>query len=160
MKHKNGFTLLELLIAAAIIGVLAIFAIQSFQAAAADTRVENAKARAKIVAAAARRFMLDHPTASNNVDYEDVGNSVVNRPSTCALNSISVQNLVNCGYLDYRQYNAETREGGNYKRNFNMFFESRNVDEQEIITVCVQGATRKITNHDNNKYCTDGDKWY
>ena len=161
MNNKNGFTLLELLIAAAIIGVLAIFAIQSFQVAAADTRVEDARARAKIVAAAAHRFMLEYPSVSAN-SYVDDGNSVITPADSanCALNIISVQNLVNCGYLEYRQYNAETREGENYKRNFTMTFEPKTVGEDVVFTVCVQGATIKITKHDNTKYCTDGDRWY
>lgn len=161
MKNKNGFTLLELLIAAAIIGVLAVFSIQSFQVAAADTRVEDARARAKIVAAAAHRFMLDHPSVSAST-YVDDGNSVITSANSanCALNIISVQNLVDCGYLEFRQYNAETREGNNFKRNFTMTFEPKTVNKESIITVCVQGATTKITKHDNTKYCTDGDTWY
>lgn len=155
MNNKNGFTLLELLIAAAIIGVLAIFATQSFQAAATDVRVEDAKARAKIVAAAAHRFLLNYPSASSNLGSD--GNSLIVSTDSrrCKTNTISVQNLVDCGYLEYRQYNAETREGENYKRNFNMTFEIVN----GILMVCVQGTTPKIK--DKKQYCTDGegDTW-
>ena len=159
MKNVKGFTLLELLIAAAIIGTLAIFATQSFRRTASDTRVQDAQARAKIVAMAAQRFAKDYPAVVNGTapireQEDDDGMGVVDPPNPAQCNAggveLSLQNLINCGYLEYRQYAYEVRaEDGSYGRNFNMFFYVHNG-----VWVCVNRLTAKIL--DNNTYCSDG----
>lgn len=61
MKNNNGFTLLELLVAATIIGVLAVFATVSYKNSAADARMAEAKARANALAGAIQRFKIEYP---------------------------------------------------------------------------------------------------
>ena len=67
MRKNKGFTLLELLIAAAIIGSLAVFATVSFRKTSSDVRVQDAIARAKVVANAARRFVFDNPSVYGRI---------------------------------------------------------------------------------------------
>lgn len=144
MKRKNGFTLLELLIAAAIIGTLAIFATQSFRNTSSEIRKEDALARARMVATAARRFILDHPNATIK-DAENVVLSARDRDQ--CNNGISLQNLINCGYLDYRQYESDTREGDTYKQNFRMIISK---PEARTLKVCAVAVSKKIL------HCKDG----
>ena len=147
MMNRRGFTLLELLIAAMIIGVLSIFATQAFRNTASDIRVEDAKARAQVVAAALRRFTLDHPNATL-AQTETMG--TVSAPSTCSSTTISLQNLINCGYLEYRQYATEVRNGNSYKTHFTMTLEN----DTNGVVVCVQRAQAQGKITDSKKYCT------
>ncbi len=63
MINKKGFTLLELLIAAAIIGTLAVLATVSYRASEADTHVAAARAKVEVLANAAQRFALEYDHA-------------------------------------------------------------------------------------------------
>ena len=65
-QNSKGFTLLELLIAATIIGILAVFATVSYRNSAADTRVAGAKAKLEVLANAVQRYNVD-PTACQNI---------------------------------------------------------------------------------------------
>ena len=151
MKHKNGFTLMELLIAAAIIGTLAIFATQSFRRTSADVRFQDASARAKAVAVAARRFLLDN-TGVTSTSVDTVG-VITARDADACNNQFTVQNLVNCGYLEFRQYSMDVREGNTWRGNFEMTMELRNAEPR----VCISGASEKVQSYyGENAYCTNG----
>lgn len=155
MKNKNGFTMLELLIAAAIIGTLALFATQSFRKTAANVRVEEAKARAQMVSAASYRFVLDHPNATLGEDPFSAAVRPARRES-CSPTTFTLQNLIDCGYLEYRQYAAEIRDhkadGDTFQRNFVM---STSADASGKVSgdICVRGSSAKILKHDNMHYC-------
>ena len=162
MHNQNGFTLLELLIAAVIIGALAVFATQTFRQMSSQTRVEDAKARAKVLAMSARRFLLDYPAAAGNVFRPDnserylIGTvGPVTTTSVCVHNELSAQILVNCGYLEYQQYTSEWRDKDAqdaYKTNFSMWFEVNGVATGRV---CFQRASTRI--QDAHVYCTDGE---
>ena len=162
MRNKSGFTLLELLIAAVIIGTLAVFARQSFKNVSSDIRVQDAQTRAKLVAVGARRYLMDYPAApasftSGSINDEDhpMSSSIMNAPSgACNSHKLTLQNLINCGYLEYRQYAKEYRtEKGAKATHFTMYFD---FDEGGEVMVCVTRANaRKIT--DTKTYCTDGE---
>lgn len=83
-KNNKGFTLLELLIAATIIGILAVFATVAYRESAAETRLAGAKAQAEALANAVQRYRMD--------------------PAACTLitsnSTLNISNLVNCGYLE------------------------------------------------------------
>lgn len=103
MKRKmNGFTLLELLIAAALVGVLAMFATQSFRRTASDVRIENAKRGADTIAAASYRFNVAYP----NQLPTGVTLSATTDPGDCnpGSNTAPLQQLIDCGFLENRHY--------------------------------------------------------
>lgn len=64
MKNKRGFTLLELLIAATIIGTLAVLATVSYRASESEAHVSSAKAKTEVLASAVQRFVLEYPNAT------------------------------------------------------------------------------------------------
>ena len=167
MTNKKGFTLIELLIAAVIIGTLAILATQSFRNASSDIRIEDMKARAKLVAMAGQHFLLDRRSLSpDNVDTSDM--SVVTDPrginaAPCSNTELSLQNLVNCGFLEYRQYAAEIREDNQFKSNFRMRFDMDKTNSNRIkeLWVCLLTNSSKITTDLSmiRALCTNGEVW-
>lgn len=161
MINKAGFTMMELLIAAAIIGVLAVFATQTFLQTSTDIRVEDAKIRARAVAQAAHRFKWDYPAATFVIGEDKPFGSVVARKNTndCVITNVSLQTLINCGYLDYRQYAADYRvaqSGGSssFMSNFKFWFHNNN-NGDVCFTRSNVSETSKIV--DNKVYCTDGE---
>ena len=60
-KQRKGFTLVELLVAATIIGILAVFATTSYRNSTAETRWTQAKANLDQLATAIQRFKMDYP---------------------------------------------------------------------------------------------------
>lgn len=64
MRNNKGFTLLELLVAATIIGVMAVFATISYKNSAADARMAAYKARTDALAGAVQRMRLEYPHVS------------------------------------------------------------------------------------------------
>lgn len=87
MLGRKGFTLLELLIAAVLVGVLTMFATQTFRQSARDVRIETAKRGADTIATAIYRYSIAYPNASLNGNLTTVINQLVDR-----------------GFLDNRSY--------------------------------------------------------
>lgn len=157
MNNKYGFTLLELLIAAAIIGVLAIFATQSFRGAGSEVRLQDARVRARMLAVAARRYYREYPNAAS-LEGKEIGKfntvSTGEHGSVCNPEQALVQNLMNCGFLEKgRQFASEYGDG---RSNFKMKFTTA---DQNGVTVCLQcraGSEGRILDH--RTYCTDGER--
>ncbi len=156
MKNRNGFTLLELLIAAMLVAVLAMFATMAFKQTASDVRVQDAKTRADYIATAVQRFLLDNPGANwyggkitNPTGTANAGNcnlSVVVWPNG------TLQNLVDCGYLEYRKYIDDNFE-------FTMGFQHEGNSR-----ICMYGISGKLSSKYRGtfagggyRYCTDGE---
>lgn len=144
MYNKNGFTLLELLIAAALVGVLAMFATQAFRASASDIRVEDAKARALLLANAAEQYFIENSEAAFATGSAENPIKDFVAPVTCNTSDSTAQQLVNCGFLEYRQVKDN---------NVNMWFEAAS---KAKVKVCFQGQGRV---QDKCTYCTDGDSF-
>lgn len=100
MRNKKGFTLVELLVAATIIGVLAVFATVQLRKSAAETRWTQAKAKADALAFAAYRAKVDHPSLSfTNVPVQKSANL-----NDCTYGrgtgQVDPNTLISCGYLE------------------------------------------------------------
>ncbi len=105
MKNKRGFTLLELLIAATIVGLLAVFATISYRNSAAEARMESARTRTRALAGAVQRFRLEYPVA--NVMSGEMANvtvaagaAVVCSPATEEGAENVPQMMILCGFLE------------------------------------------------------------
>ncbi len=104
MRNKKGFTLLELLIAATIIGTLAVYATISYRNSIFETRLAEAKARTETVANARQRFELDYPGASLNGAVLNTKKGICpSNPSAAS----DAQDLVNCGYLEEGNWHSD-----------------------------------------------------
>ena len=106
-RCTGGFTLVELLVAATIIGILTMFATVSYRNSAAETRWAQAKANLEQLAAAVQRARVDYPaikfsaakmsnTSSSSCPW-DPGTSDDTAPG----------NLIACGYLEGNRWNSE-----------------------------------------------------
>jgi len=110
MKNRKGFTLVELLVAATIIGALAVFATISYRQSAMESRWAAARARADMLWGAMQRFMTD-----NGIDhtYAVGGNGIMtdlspSEDGKCPIHVgfatpsriIYPQWLIKCGYVE------------------------------------------------------------
>lgn len=99
MKNNKGFTLLELLIAATIIGALAVFATISYRASEVEARIAAAKSKTEVLAGAVQRFELEFPHA--RLGNSDIANTTATCPDGMAQTSnLSSTILISCDMLD------------------------------------------------------------
>lgn len=94
MNNKKGFTLLELLVAATIVGIMAVFATVSYKNSVADSRMEAAKSRVESLAGAVQRFRIEYPNPTFDSSNAKMGDST---STTCVKNLPS--GLIPCGFI-------------------------------------------------------------
>ncbi len=105
-KSTAGFTLVELLVAATIIGILTMFATVSYRNSAAETRWAQAKANLEQLAAAVQRAKVDYPSIKfSSVKMSNTSSSCTWNPGTSS--NTSPSNLIACGYLEGNRWNSE-----------------------------------------------------
>ena len=109
MNNKKAFTLLEILIAAAIMSVLALFGTASYRHAVSETRVQDAKNRLQAVANAMQRYMLDHPNVNYSAGSDTLFYIPANDASLTVCPRLDGSNfvasaLIQCGYLENRAW--------------------------------------------------------
>ncbi len=100
-RISKGFTLVELLVAATIIGILAVFATNSYRNSVMETRWAQAKANADLLAHAVQRALIDYPNLAFsgpmfNSTTPNAGCSFVLGRKM----AVAPAALVNCGYLE------------------------------------------------------------
>ena len=161
MKHlycnRAGFTLLELLIAAAIIGILALFATVSYRNSTAQTRVAQARAVTQSLAMGNYRAHIDYPNISFNSNRIDdrvqgtTGTSSVDGTEVCARGFASRPSsqwpascLVANGYVD--------------ALGFNGYFEFTLSGDE---SACFEGVNSKLGKYQGSKACYNAanDSW-
>ena len=161
MKHlycnRAGFTLLELLIAAAIIGILALFATVSYRNSTAQTRVAQARAVTQSLAMGNYRAHIDYPSISFDGDrirdnvQGTTGTSFVNGTAFCARGFASNPSgrwqascLVANGYVD--------------ALGFEGYF---NFTVSGDASACFEGVNSKLGKYRGYKACYDAanDSW-
>lgn len=97
MKNKKGFTLLELLIAATIVGALAVLATVSYKNSLVETRLQAAKARTEVLAGAVQRFRLDYGAGKLGSGLEL---RRLDTKGSCSPSNSVVSSLINCDYVE------------------------------------------------------------
>ncbi len=101
MKNQKGFTLLELLIAATIIGTLAVLATVSYRASESDAHVAAARAKVEVLAGAVQRFRLEYEHA--NIASGKIGNLSLVPPCDRDVRGNPDNNpsvLIQCDFVD------------------------------------------------------------
>ena len=88
---KAGFTLLELLIAATILGIMAVFAATSYQNSMAETRLAAARGRLDVLAAAVQRYRMDY---GDDLPDGQLHDALVVHPCQ------DTKTLFSCGFLE------------------------------------------------------------
>ena len=106
---RKGFTLVELLVAATIIGILMVFATNSYRNGVAETRWAQAKGNVDQLAAAVLRARIEYPAAAV-FSSETITN---NSNTSCLLrwgasaNGYSPKSLISCGFLENGDWNSD-----------------------------------------------------
>ncbi len=153
---RKGFTLVELLVAATIIGILMVFATNSYRNGVAETRWAQAKGNVDQLAAAVLRARIEYPTSAVFSSA-----SIANTSTTgCVLNSGGVQNstgwppssLIACGFLengdwnsDYFQYYVCDKKTTNPCVNYS--------SEKPVACVGVRSDAKLPARYKSYKYC-------
>lgn len=71
MKHNKGFTLIELMIVVAIIGIIAMFAVPSYQNAQRKARITEAVAQLTELQSQIEKARLNHRVPYNKIELHD-----------------------------------------------------------------------------------------
>lgn len=113
MKAKKGFTLVELLVAATIIGILAMLATTAYRNSVAETRWTQAKAQADRLGAAVQAM----DAAREGVRFRSPGTissgsaggacTIYSAARTSGTYTVSAGQLLACGFLEPGDVNNE-----------------------------------------------------
>lgn len=100
MKNKHGFTLLELLIAATIMGLLAMVAAVSYRASVVENRLAAAKIKTEQLATGYQRFLQEQPVRLDNNGGSTLMGNLTDTTIECQPYSHHPKTLITCGYVE------------------------------------------------------------
>ncbi|MBR4682331.1 MAG: prepilin-type N-terminal cleavage/methylation domain-containing protein [Elusimicrobiaceae bacterium] len=100
MKNKRGFTLLELLIAATIMGLLAMVAAVSYRSSIIENRLEAAKIKTEQLATGYQRFLQEQPVHLDNNGGAALMGNLTDSSIQCQPYSHNPKTLITCGYVE------------------------------------------------------------
>lgn len=104
---KKGFTLVELLVAATIIGFLVVFATVQYRNSVAEARWTRAKAQTDQLAAALERLWIDYPhVAFNSGQMQNKGTNEACNLFIGKTGAVSLTQLIACGYLENSDWDS------------------------------------------------------
>ena len=109
MKSRRGFTLLEMLIAAAIMSVLAMLSTAAYRRTVAETHWQDSKNKLQAVASAVQRYQWDYPNRTfippaTGEKLEFIPASALADCPTAA--SYNNKALIQCDYLENRSWST------------------------------------------------------
>lgn len=105
--NKKGFTLVELLVAATILGILVVFATNSYRNSVAETRWTQAKAMADQFATAVQQSKLDYEWLKFTSDPMSNSSNNTDCPFSQDMSTQTPSTLIDCGYLENSSWNNE-----------------------------------------------------
>ncbi len=100
MKNKRGFTLLELLIAATIMGLLAMVAAVSYRSSIIENRLAAAKIKTEQLATGYQRFLQEQPVHLDNNGGAALMGNLTDSSIQCQPYSHNPKTLITCGYVE------------------------------------------------------------
>ena len=111
MKNNKGFTLVELLVAATILGILAVFATTAYRNSVAESRWTQSRAMANQLASSLQRVKMDYPSIKMEANVmrnpEGMGACPFNYGTGAFPEIFNVEDLVNCGYMEVGAWTNE-----------------------------------------------------
>lgn len=108
MKNKKGFTLVELIVVIAILGILSLFLVPSFMGYAEDAKMQVAKSNTRTVWSAAKAVEALYQY-NGNFDESDFVNEVLDK-----LGTSFDENKVSIGYDANNRVSDVTYKTGEY----------------------------------------------
>ena len=154
MINKKGFTLVELLVAATIIGFLAAFATAQYRSSVAEARWTRAKSQTDQLAAALQRMYLDYPTSGiiNGGEMSNTSSSEQCQIFVGQQNGVSITQLIACGFLENSDWSSE------YFRYYSCFNTAGMWPEcSSSYRACMAARTtaKLPSSYKTKKYCVD-----
>lgn len=106
MKNKKGFTLIELIVVIAILGILALFLVPQFMGYANDAKIQVAEANVRTVWSAAKAVEVTYQLKHDDFDEDEFKAEVIDK-----LGSSFDEDLVKIGFDDYIVNDVEYTTG-------------------------------------------------
>lgn len=150
-NFQKGFTLVELLIAASIVAILAMFSTVAYRNSAWETRLEGAKARANMLAGAYMRFMAENP--GWYIQESKMSDTIGSEEAVCSLGrdgapgEPSAPLLISCGYVE--------RQGWGSDPYFEYWLYQTDItDTTDEVSTCLKAVGKKVpAKYKNKTYC-------